>query len=470
MEEVFKINPLLIRKYNQQLSEYASYPTIPYWDNSIAPISWAGIFRQEFNNYNHTNGICIYIHLPFCESLCTCCDCNKIITTDHAIEEEYLLALEKEWKLYRNLMQQTPVIRQIHLGGGTPTFFSPKNLRRLISIILKNSIVHPVYEFSIEAHPFNTTRKHLEILYSSGFRRISYGIQDNDPEVQRAISRVQSFDQVKNVTIMARETGFTSVNFDLLYGLPKQTIESIEKTIEQVVTLLPDRVGFSSYNPFPIAGKVQGLPGENDLPAAEKKTNLYLKGKEMLMENGYFDLGMDHFVLTHDSLYKAWQKGKLHRNFMGYTTQNTGILLGLGVSGISDTGNAYAQNTKTLADYYTSLSNNQLAVKRGYILNEEDKLLGKNILDISCKGKTTFTETQAALLEQYSFPHLALFAKDGLVKYDKTYLEVTQQGHFFTRNICSALDIHLQRNKNVSDNATFSKAIQDPGCPIPLYI
>ena len=459
MEEVYKINPLLIRKYNQPVPRYTSYPTVPYWDAHLAPGTWAGIFKTAFNSNNHTDGISVYIHLPFCESLCTYCGCNKKITTNHKVEEEYLLALEKEWKLYRNCMQQTPVIRELHLGGGTPTFFSPKNLQRLIAIILKYSIVHPAHEFSIEGHPNNTTAKHLEVLHDLGFRRISYGVQDNDPEVQRIINRIQPLENVKNATDMAREKGFTSVNFDLIYGLPRQTLQTIETTIEQVITLRPDRIAFYSYAHVPWSSRGQRLFDENDLPGAELKLSLYLKGKELLMQNGYFDIGMDHFALPHDSLYKAWQKGKLHRNFMGYTTQGTGLLLGLGVSAISDTGTAFAQNVKTLQDYYTAVNNNQLAVFKGYVLTEEDQLFRKNILDIACKGKTSFAPQQQALLEQYTFAELANFASEGLLTYDKAGLELTPQGHFFIRNICSAFDIHLHRNKTVSGNTIFSKAI-----------
>ena len=459
MEEAQKINPLLVRKYNQPVARYTSYPTVPYWDAQLAPDTWTGMFTTAFNSNNHTDGISIYIHLPFCESLCTYCGCNKKITGNHKVEEEYLQALEKEWKLYRNCMQQTPVIRELHLGGGTPTFFSPKNLQRLIAVILKYSIVHPAHEFSIEGHPNNTTAKHLEVLFALGFRRISYGVQDNNPEVQRLINRIQPLENVKNATDLARQNGFTSVNFDLIYGLPGQTTESIATTIEQVITLRPDRIAFYSYAHVPWASRGQRLFDENDLPNAETKLSLYLKGKELLMQHSYFDIGMDHFALPHDSLFKAWQKGKLHRNFMGYTTQNTCLLLGLGVSAISDTGTAFAQNEKTLQDYYTAVNNNLLPVKKGYKLTEEDQLFRKNILDISCKGKTSFAENQLPLLNQYTFKELSTFASEGLVKFDKSGMEITAQGHSFIRNICSAFDMHLHRNTTVAGNTIFSKAI-----------
>jgi len=342
MEDI-KVNPLLIRKYNQPVPRYTSYPTVPYWKNDLAIEKWQEAFAAQFNIHNAADGISIYIHLPFCESLCTYCGCNKKITQNHSVEEDYVKAIEKEWKLYRKLMKQTPVIREIHLGGGTPTFFSPGNLRYLLNTLLKTSIVHPMHEFSIEGHPNNTSREHLETLYSLGFQRISYGVQDMDPDVQRIINRTQPIENVQSATDNARAAGISSVNFDLIYGLPLQSLQSIENTINQVIGLKPDRIAFYSYAHVPWTSRVQRLFNEADLPNAEEKIQLYLKGKEMLMASGYYDIGMDHFALAHDELYIAKQNGKLHRNFMGYTTQNSGLLVGLGVSAISDLGNAFAK-------------------------------------------------------------------------------------------------------------------------------
>ena len=454
-----EINPLLVRKYNQPVPRYTSYPTVPVWKEHLDADAWKEAFKVRFDEQNHTNGISIYIHLPFCESLCTYCGCNKKITTNHSVEEEYLQVLEKEWKLYRKLMKQTPVIRELHMGGGTPTFFSPRNLKRLMDIVLKGSIQHPQKEFSIEGHPNNTTLDHLKTLYSLGFRRISYGVQDQDPEVQKIINRVQPFENVKRATEQARAVGFTSVNFDLIYGLPKQTLESIERTIQEVISLKPDRIAFYSYAHVPWTSKAQRLFDENDLPTAEDKIQLYLMGKELLMENGYEDIGMDHFALPHDDLYKAWKNGKLHRNFMGYTTQNTGLLLGLGVSSISDAGTAYTQNEKTLHNYYKDIREGKLAIRRGILLHEEDIAFRKYILDISCRGTTTFKEDDLPLLRTYTFPKLEVLADDGLITWDEAGVQLTPQGHYFIRNVCSAFDLYLQRNNGAGDKPVFSKAI-----------
>jgi len=451
------VNPFLVRKYNQPLPRYTSYPTVPFWNENFEVEKWTSEFQHKFDEQNHQDGIAIYIHLPFCESLCTYCGCNKKITTNHSVEEEYLLAIEKEWGLYRKLMSQTPVIREIHLGGGTPTFFSPRNLERLLNSILKRSITHPQYEFSIEAHPNNTTVEHLKVLQKIGFRRISYGVQDNDPEVQRVINRIQPFENVKSAIENARRFGFTSVNFDLIYGLPLQTVESIEKTINQVIELKPDRIAFYSYAHVPWTSRAQRLFDESHLPAASEKILLYLKGKELFLNNGYVDLGMDHFALPTDELYKAWKEGQLFRSFMGYTTRRTGLLLGLGVSSISDTGGAFAQNAKALHDYYELIGIGQLAIQKGYILSDLDKACKKYILDIACKGYTEFRVEDMEILEEYSIPKLKGLEQDGLVTLTSNGVSVTDQGRYFIRNICSAFDLYLA--KVDTQKTLFSKAV-----------
>lgn len=453
------IKPLLVRKYNQPVPRYTSYPTVPFWKTDLPADSWKQRFIEEFNRSNASDGISIYVHLPFCESLCTYCGCNKKITQNHSVEEEYLSAIEKEWKLYRRLMTQTPIIREIHLGGGTPTFFSPKNLRKLIQMFLTTAIIHPVHEFSIEGHPNNTTRLHLTTLYGLGFRRISYGVQDLDPTVQRLINRIQPVENVQRAVEDARAVGFSSVNFDLIYGLPKQTLQSMDNTLKEVITLRPDRIAFYSYAHVPWTSRGQRLFDDNDLPGAEEKIGLYLKGKEMLMAHGYTDIGMDHFALPHDSLYTARQNGSLHRNFMGYTTQPGGLLIGLGVSAISDLGNAFAQNEKSLHEYYEAVNSQRFPVRKGHFLDDEDLGFRKYIKDISCKGYTAFNSTHLPLLEQYTFPLLRQFAADDLITFDAQHLELKADGYFFIRNICSAFDLYLQRNADLAKGKTFSKAI-----------
>jgi oxygen-independent coproporphyrinogen-3 oxidase len=454
------ISPLLIRKYNQPIPRYTSYPTVPYWNDEISKEEWEESFIEQYHKENAENGISLYIHLPFCESLCTYCGCNKKITTNHNVEETYLLAIEKEWSLYRKLMKQTPVIRELHLGGGTPTFFAPVNLKRLLTAILKNCIVHPQHSFSIEGHPNNTTIQHLKVLHNLGFKRISYGVQDLDEKVQLVINRKQPFEKVQQVTETARHIGFTSVNFDLIYGLPLQTTASISNTINQVLTLRPDRIAFYSYAHVPWTSKAQRLFDGTHLPSAEEKIQLYVTGRNLLLDAGYVDIGMDHFALPEDELCIASVSGKLHRNFMGYTTQTSTFLLGLGVSSISDTGVSFAQNHKTLHNYYEAIDNNNLAVKKGYFLTEEDRVYKSYILDICCKGKVTFVNSCKAALEAYSFPLLRKFAEDELVIFDQDKLFVTPIGRYFLRNISCAFDLKLQRNAHQKlEPSFFSKAI-----------
>lgn len=453
------ITASLLKKYNQPIPRYTSYPTVPNWHENIAVTDWQDCFAAQFNKHNQAEGISLYIHLPFCESLCTYCGCNKKITTNHKVEETYMKALLKEWQLYLQLMPDRPIIRELHLGGGTPTFFSPEHLQELLSTILQYATTHPDHQFSFEAHPNNTSYAHLKTLYDLGFRRLSLGVQDNDPEVQFIINRIQPFEAVKEVTEMAREIGYTSMNFDLIYGLPKQSLESIERTLLQCISLKPDRVAFYSYAHVPWTSRGQRLFDENDLPSADLKMQLYRLGKFLFTANGYADIGMDHFALRNDELFKVREAGSLHRNFMGYTTQSTALLVGLGVSSISDTGNAYAQNNKNIQGYYQSVNAGELAITKGYFLTEEDLSFKKYILDISCSGATTFREQDLDLLNEYTFPELVGLEKDGLIEWSTDSLTVTTLGHHFIRNICSAFDLYLLRRKGAIEMPVFSRAI-----------
>lgn len=454
-----QIDPLLINKYNVPVPRYTSYPTVPFWQDDIDSAKWKSVFKDQLKLTNSKEGISLYLHLPFCESLCTYCGCNKKITTNHGVENEYMAALEKEWELYLELMGEAPVIRELHLGGGTPTFFSPDNLEKLLTKLFTSSKIHPQHEFSIEGHPNNTTKEHLQRLYSLGFRRVSYGVQDHDPEVQRIINRIQPIQNVQRATDTAREIGFHSVNFDLIYGLPLQTTTTLTKTILQCIEMKPDRIAFYSYAHVPWTSRGQRLFDEKDLPSTDDKMKLYQLGKQLLTDNGYYDIGMDHFALPADDLYAAKLEGRLHRNFMGYTTQHTSLLLGLGVSSISDAGVAFAQNEKALHDYYKRIEREEIPVMRGYFLSEEDVAFRKYILDVSCKGKATFNAAHLPILKKYSFPELEKLAADQLINWNEQELTVTDLGWHFIRNICKAFDLHLLRNLVATANPRFSKAI-----------
>lgn len=446
----------LLNKYNVPVPRYTSYPTVPFWKEEIDVQQWERTIAKKLQEANAGDGSSLYIHLPFCESLCTYCGCNKKITTQHSVEHEYIEALKKEWKMYLRLLNGEPLLlRELHLGGGTPTFFSPENLNAFLSELLSDCTIHEDREFSFEGHPNNTTIEHLQTLYNLGFRRVSYGVQDHDATVQTIINRIQPYENVVAAVENARKIGYESVNFDLIYGLPMQNLESMKKTIEQSLVLKPDRVAFYSYAHVPWTSKAQRLFDESHLPDASLKIGLYQLGKELFQKAGYEDIGMDHFALPHDQLQIARKEGRLHRNFMGYTTQQTSTLIGLGVSSISDSGNAYAQNHKTLHDYYESIENGEWAVTKGYFLTEEDVAFKKYILDISCKGTTKFNLNDLELIRVYSINELEKLKNDGMINYDINGVQVTTLGSSFIRNICKCFDLHLSRK----GSEKFSRAV-----------
>jgi oxygen-independent coproporphyrinogen-3 oxidase len=449
----------LLKKYNVPVPRYTSYPTVPFWDASINVQQWKKAFKNQFQLSNTKEGLSLYVHLPFCESLCTYCGCNKKITTNHEVEDRYIRTLIREWSLYCELMDEVPLIREIHFGGGTPTFFSPENLDKLLAAILGNSMIHADSNFSFEGHPNNTTEAHLQTLYRWGFRRVSYGVQDNNPVVQKAINRIQPLENVARASELARKTGFRSVNFDLIYGLPFQTLTSVLKTIRECISIGPDRFAFYSYAHVPWTSKSQRLFSEMDLPPADLKMELYQQGAELFKANGYYQIGMDHFVTKTDDLYEACQAGNLHRNFMGYTTQHCRLQLGLGVSAISDTGNVFAQNHKSLHEYYESIDQNELAIEKGCFLNQEDEDFKKYILDISCTGKTFFNRKNDEPLSRFTFPILERLQQDGLISFTDRYLEVTITGRNFIRNICAAFDLRLLRTTKDLHQAVYSQAV-----------
>jgi len=448
----------LITKYNVAAPRYTSYPTVPYWDRSPDKEEWKGLVKESFDASNAADGITIYIHLPYCESLCTYCACNTRITVNHAVEEPYIQSLLKEWSMYRSVFGKKPVIREIHLGGGTPTFFSVANLTRLIEGILEESDIHPNAEFSFEAHPANTTKEHLEALNRLGFRRVSFGIQDFDERVQDIINRKQTLEQVTTSVEEARAAGYGSINFDLIYGLPLQTLEGITSTIQQAIDLRPDRIAFYNYAHVPWIKPGQRKFTEADLPPAEVKQQLYERGRKMFLEAGYEEIGMDHFALKSDSLYEATKHGRLHRNFMGYTHNYTRLMIGLGVSSISDTWDGFMQNAKTVEQYRELISKNEFPILRGHILNNEDLVLRRHILNIMCRFETSWRkeEEQCPDLGE-AIPRLREMENDGLVVLKPFHLSVTRKGRAFLRNICMAFDARLWRK--APESQIFSQAM-----------
>ena len=450
----------LIQKYNIPGPRYTSYPTVPYWDDdSVSPDIWKDTVDRAFSESNTDEGISLYIHLPYCESLCTFCGCHKRITKRHSVETPYIDAVLNEWKSYLGLFTATPKIKELHLGGGTPTFFSPDNLKKLIDGIMQHAEIAQEYEFGFEAHPNNTTPGHLKTLYDLGFRRCSFGVQDYDPLVQKTINRIQPFERVRQVTEWAREMGLTSISHDLVFGLPHQTLENVVDTINKTNQLAPDRLAFYSYAHVPwVKGTGQRGFSEADLPQNEVKRALYEAGKSLFSQLGYEEIGMDHFALKSDSLYQSLINGKLHRNFMGYTASKTRLMIGLGMSAIGDSWYAFAQNEKAVPEYETRANRGELPVFRGHLLSHEDRVIRQHILNIMCHFETTWDKQDS------QFPQLAQcllkleeMEADGLVEISEHKLTVPESARPFVRNICMAFDLRLMRN--APDSRIFSMTI-----------
>jgi oxygen-independent coproporphyrinogen-3 oxidase len=447
----------LLKKYDVPTPRYTSYPTVPTWDAEQFNVSqWKKLVRQCFDESNNEKGISIYIHLPFCESLCTYCACNTRITKNHGVEIPYIQAVLKEWEQYKAIFGNKPVVRELHLGGGTPTFFDAKNLRWLISYLLEGVELHPEFEFSFEGHPNNTTVDHLKSLFDLGFRRVSFGVQDLDEKVQKTIHRIQPFENLERVTNYARTIGYKSVSFDLVYGLPFQTPFTVSDTIDKILSLHPDRLSFYSYAHVPWLRPGQRGYSDGDLPSNFLKRHLYEIGRHKMRKAGYADIGMDHFALPGDDLFKASVAGKLHRNFMGYTTTHTELLIGLGASAISDSRYAYGQNLKKLEDYLNALKVGEFPIVKGHVLSEEDLLIRQCILQIACQGELG-GDLFSRCVDASAREVLAEMEQEGILHLLDDSMKITNTGQPFIRNICRVFDRRMDRMEFQSE--IFSKSI-----------
>jgi len=450
----------LIQKYNVPGPRYTSYPTVPYWEEQYFSLKqWKQTLKRSFAESNQKEGINLYIHLPFCESLCTFCGCHKRVTKRHEVEQPYIQAVLKEWDLYCELLEEKPMIKEIHLGGGTPTFFSIEHLTQLIKGILAKAEIAPEHEFSFEGHPNNTTYEHLQGLYDLGFRRVSYGVQDYNETVQKAIHRIQPYENVKQVTEWAREIGYTSISHDLVFGLPFQSLDDVLTTIGQTNTLMPDRLALYSYAHVPwIKGNGQRGFKDADVPKDEIKRQCYEEGKKKLLAHGYHEIGMDHFALESDSLYQAFKESSLHRNFMGYTASKTQVMIGLGISSISDSWYSFAQNVKTIEEYYECLEQNEIPVVKGHVLSQEDLIIRKHILNLMCSFTTSWADEHMQFAEiDEVLEQLKEMSQDQLIKIVDSSVTILEKGKPFVRNICMAFDLRLKRK--MPENRIFSMTI-----------
>ncbi|MBX2872524.1 MAG: oxygen-independent coproporphyrinogen III oxidase [Saprospiraceae bacterium] len=449
------MNTKLLRKYDLPVPRYTSYPTVPYWDSTPSEQLWK---EKVLSAFELDQGISLYIHLPYCEKLCTYCGCNKHITKNHLVEQPYIDSVLKEWDLYLDVLGRRPILKELHLGGGTPTFFSPESLRMLVEGIRAKAIVPEDADFSFEAHPASTSWEHLSTLREVGFKRLSIGVQDFSPIILEIINRQQTAEQVENVTQQARALGYSSINYDLIFGLPLQDAQAIRNTMARVAQLRPDRIAFYSYAHVPWIKPSQRAYSEADLPLGDAKRELYELGRALLESEGYKEIGLDHFALASDELYHAYDAGNLHRNFMGYTPAHTRLSIGLGASAISDSWDAYVQNEKKIVDYRARVAQGQLPFFKGHVLTYPDQIIRKHILNLMCQHETQWIDPA---LQDESFlegiERMEELEKDGLIRRDMFSLVVTKEGLPFLRNICQALDARLWQRKPTAP--LFSSAI-----------
>lgn len=449
------INTNLIKKYDVPVPRYTSYPTVPYWSDSPSTEDWIASLIRTLDVPSTTWSM--YLHLPFCETLCTFCGCNTLITKSHDREQPYVQKLLKEFDLYLKAVPQLSKkpMRQMHLGGGSPTFLSARHLHQLVSGLLEKVTVDPThFDGSIEVDPRRTTVEQMQALYDLGFRRISMGIQDFDPEVQRLVNRIQPVEMTRSLTDKARAMGYTSVNYDLIYGLPKQSLEAFAKSIDLTVDLRPDRIALYSFALVPWIKPQQRLFKDEDLPVGSDKRALYEMAYNKLIKAGYIEIGMDHFALPTDSLAEAQRNKTMHRNFMGYTEMRTDVLLGLGVSSISETPDCFHQNEKVLPVYERSIDEGKIPTLRGHKLTVEDRERREQILRFMNQGEVELSsEAQAADAKAF----LEDMINDGLVTLEGRKLKITSTGRPFLRNACVVLDQRLREQKPTTK--VFSQAL-----------
>jgi oxygen-independent coproporphyrinogen-3 oxidase len=427
-------------KYDVPVPRYTSYPTVPQWHRTPTTGEWVTSIARSLELAD--SSLAVYVHIPFCESLCTYCGCNTVITRNHDREGPYVELLLAELDLYVQAIASLRMapLRQLHLGGGTPTFLSSRALGDLVDGILARLPGRgDVFEGSAEVDPRVTTASHLETLAARGFRRLSLGVQDFDADVQRLVNRIQPRSMTADLCQAARSLGYASVNFDLIYGLPGQTPASMSRLVGEVLTLLPDRLAVYSLARVPWIKPAQRRFRDEQVPAGAEKRELYDAARQPLLEGGYVEIGLDHFARPHDALASAAGARRLHRNFMGYTDVHTTTLLGLGVSAISETPDCYHQNEKVLTLYERRVQAGDLPTLRGHVLSAEDRRRRERIADLM----TTFEVTlDAAECDGAAHEFEPLIA-DGLVRLEGEKLTVVAEGRPFLRNVATVFDEYL---------------------------
>ena len=457
------ISPALLQRFDVSGPRYTSYPTADRFVEAFGYDEYsAALAHRRSGAAAMALPLSVYVHIPFCESLCYYCACNKIITKHHERAEPYLRYLSREIDLHTAQLGIGQPVSQVHLGGGTPTFFNDRQLAELMDMLRRNFTLAPGGEYSIEVDPRTVDAQRLSVLHGLGFNRLSFGVQDFDPEVQKAVHRIQPAEQVFALVEAARGIGFESINVDLIYGLPRQTPESFQRTLAQVNQLRPDRIALYAYAHLPERFKPQRRILQADLPAAAGKVSMLAASLDALMGAGYVYVGMDHFALPEDALAIAKRQGRLHRNFQGYSTQPDCDLIGLGVSAIGKVGATYSQNAKTLEEYCDYLDQGRLPVVRGLALSRDDVVRRAVIMALMCQGELQFESIELAHLIDFrsyfatELETLQTLQEPGLATVHSTGITVTEQGWFFIRAVAMVFDRYLQADRN---RARFSRII-----------
>lgn len=451
-----EISPELLRRFDVAGPRYTSYPTADRFVEAFTAEQYRQALQQRASGsvVGGVPPLSLYIHLPFCESVCYFCACNKVITKHHERAAEYLQALYVEMDLTVAQLGRGAVVSQLHLGGGSPTFLSDAELSELMGALQQRFRLAAGGELSIEVDPRTVTRARLQHLRGLGFNRLSFGVQDFDPAVQKAVHRIQGLDSVTELMTAARELGFESTNVDLIYGLPLQTPESFARTIAQVGALRPDRIALYGYAHLPQRFKPQRRIASAELPPAADKLSMLAGAIGGFQAQGYSYIGMDHFALTNDSLAVAKRQGRLHRNFQGYSTQPDCDLIGLGVSAIGRVGASYSQNAKTLDEYYDALRQGQLPIQRGLALTRDDLVRRAVIMALMCQGRVEFESIELAHLVDMpvyfraELERLRELADDGLVQLEPGAIQVTPMGWYFVRAVALVFDRYLQADRS----------------------
>jgi oxygen-independent coproporphyrinogen-3 oxidase len=451
----------LLKRFDIPGPRYTSYPTADRFVEAFTDRDYTQALEQRRAG-SMALPLSLYVHIPFCESVCYYCACNKVITKHHERAAEYLRYLGREVELQVQYFGRGHSVSQLHFGGGTPTFLSDTELEDLMSMIRRNFNLVPGGEYSIEVDPRTVTDDRLRTLARLGFNRLSFGVQDFDPAVQKAVHRIQPPEQVFALVETARKIGFESVNVDLIYGLPLQTPESFNRTLAQVNALRPDRIALYAYAHLPARFKPQRRIVAAELPSGGDKLSMLSASLDALMDAGYVYVGMDHFALPTDALAVAKRQGRLHRNFQGYSTQPDCDLIALGVSAIGRIGATYSQNAKTLEEYYDALDQGRLPIVRGLALTRDDLLRRSVIMALMCQGQVQYESIELGHLIDFKryfareLETLVDLAAQGLVRIDDSSIEVTATGWFLVRAIAMVFDKNLQVDQ---DRARFSKII-----------